>query len=719
MMCNYTFFSKDPSQWDEAYQSLWGCHDICSILEQFHIAQVTQPEFSSLTHLLVWGDPKRFCSDVAFLLILPKEGISGERVYGLAMVWVHPYQARVSTIDDTVRKLTLLASAGLNWPYMFVQFNGDAHHMPLPKEGHSSAMVEGTPSNILCRRICQLEVHQLLHSEAQVVYPKGLNRVFGSGKNHSAKITVRWHNYTQWWAYLPTSGHLTIHNGWTWVQDPFLSGGFKLYFPTHPATVPSPKAESCQHDHGGLWTPITGGSGHLWSSIGVFHPQKTSVPGLRSTTLSQATKFCQTSGHLLSGVPTGEHSRQCQTRQSDHWRDFSSSQTSGLGAGILPGDVVQLQEEAGKVLGCLLVTRSSLNAHWRKQVSDFEMAFCQNESETTKAIKEAKTLCTCTTRIPEAHRVMLISKAEAQHATCIMEAKANCASIIAEVENCCSMMIRKAESCSVKQAHSIQQSHAKGMQHLETEAIGEEGKDCLSFLTTCGAILQASHPKDHGVLVTPFHLLLGKCTLVYSTKYSPQYLPFNTYLPHHFLILLSPWHWGPSPIQMVTPPSRTVSPPLSETTPRVAPEEPPHSKRRDEMPLHKALTGDWQEAFTRDSDLVQKAREEHYKMNCPHFDHETSHDPTNIFWDMIESTGLLGSQIYEIQEFWEGWSELRYANNVLSALPKGLQFFHPVSPSESPKVMGLQAFITQRHIIISTVWPFVPGAERRDRMIGL
>ena len=114
MMCDYAFFSKDPSQWDEAYQSLWGHHDICPILEQFHIAQVLQPEFSSLTCLLAWGDPKRFHSNVAFLLILPEGGIVGERVYRLAMVWVHPYKARVSTIDDTVRKLTLLASAGPN-----------------------------------------------------------------------------------------------------------------------------------------------------------------------------------------------------------------------------------------------------------------------------------------------------------------------------------------------------------------------------------------------------------------------------------------------------------------------------------------------------------------------------------------------------------------------------------------------------------------------------
>ena len=87
-------------------------------------------------------------------------------MYGLAMVWVHPYQARVSTIDGAVRKLTLFASTMPNWLYAFVWPNGDAHHVPLPKEGHLGAMAEGMTRNIPCGRICQLEVHQLLHSEA-------------------------------------------------------------------------------------------------------------------------------------------------------------------------------------------------------------------------------------------------------------------------------------------------------------------------------------------------------------------------------------------------------------------------------------------------------------------------------------------------------------------------------------------------------------------------
>ena len=165
-MCDYTFFYKDPSQWDESYQSSWGCHDICPLLKQFHITQVTQPMLSSLTHLHAWGDIERFHSDMAFLLILPKGGVVGERVYGLTMVWIHPCQVRVPTLDEGVRKLSLLASSGSNWSYAFVCFNGDAHHVPLPKEGHLSAITDGTPSNILCGWICQLEVCQLLHLEA-------------------------------------------------------------------------------------------------------------------------------------------------------------------------------------------------------------------------------------------------------------------------------------------------------------------------------------------------------------------------------------------------------------------------------------------------------------------------------------------------------------------------------------------------------------------------
>ena len=165
---------KKPQLMGEAFKSLWGCHDICPGLQQFHVASITHLEISFLTSLRAWGDAEKFCSDVAFLLVLTEEGAVGDRVYGHSMIWVNPYQVRVSTMEKVFKQLTALMSAGPDWPYTLVWLNGDACHMPLPREGHLSILVGGT-SSATYRRVSQLEVHQLLSSGSQVIYLVGLN----------------------------------------------------------------------------------------------------------------------------------------------------------------------------------------------------------------------------------------------------------------------------------------------------------------------------------------------------------------------------------------------------------------------------------------------------------------------------------------------------------------------------------------------------------------
>ena len=81
----------------------------------------------------------------------------------------------VSTIGSAAEQLAQLVSSGPNWPYTLVQLNGDAHHVPLPKEGHLSVMAEECMSHVPYGRIQQLEVHQLLSLGSQVVYLEGLN----------------------------------------------------------------------------------------------------------------------------------------------------------------------------------------------------------------------------------------------------------------------------------------------------------------------------------------------------------------------------------------------------------------------------------------------------------------------------------------------------------------------------------------------------------------
>ena len=118
----------------------------------------------------------------------------------------------------------------------------------------------------------------------------------------------------------------------------------------------------------------------------------------------------------------------------------------------------------------------------------------------------------------------------------------------------------------------------------------------------------------------------------------------------------------------------------------MTPEEPPHSKEKEETPFHKTLPRSHQEAFSRDSRLVQKAREDYYQENHPHFNSEKTCNLMDVFQNMIESTGLLASQIYEIQETWTGWHELEYVNYTLKPCQRGWSSsiqYPPQSPQRS------------------------------------
>ena len=57
------------------------------------------------------------------------------------------------------KKLALVVNSGDNWAYTFAWLNEDAQHVPFPKEGHLSIMINAVPSRSVCRCLYQLEVH--------------------------------------------------------------------------------------------------------------------------------------------------------------------------------------------------------------------------------------------------------------------------------------------------------------------------------------------------------------------------------------------------------------------------------------------------------------------------------------------------------------------------------------------------------------------------------
>ena len=112
------------------------------------------------------------------------------------------------------------------------------------------------------------------------------------------------------------------------------------------------------------------------------------------------------------------------------------------------------------------------------------------------------------------------------------------------------------------------------------------------------------------MMVIPFHLLLGNAPMSTLLSIPPgvsplQQEPAPQTCPTSAPVASrpSPWSkwWHNLPDQ--------VEPPLPlETTSKVTTKEPPHSKWKEEMLLHKALSRHQQEAFNKDSKLMQKAR---------------------------------------------------------------------------------------------------------------
>ena len=114
------------------------------------------------------------CRSIAFLLAQVDDAM-GDRHYGLSIIWANPSQVRVTSMEEVVGKLTACTSNGTNWPYALVQLHEGTCHIPLFKEGHLGVLPQRKQEAAPCGQISQLEVHQLLVTGPQVIYPIGLN----------------------------------------------------------------------------------------------------------------------------------------------------------------------------------------------------------------------------------------------------------------------------------------------------------------------------------------------------------------------------------------------------------------------------------------------------------------------------------------------------------------------------------------------------------------
>ena len=412
MMSKFEFFFKDPGWWGKTYASLGGCLDICPPLDQLHLASETYPELSSLTSLRAWGDMEKSCSNMAYLVVSAEDEVMSDREYGLSTVWADLFQARVFTVKEVVQQLTALVSSGHNWPYVLVQLNEDTHHVPLPKEGHQGIMTEGGTNSATCGQVSQLEVHQLLSSGPQVVYLMGLN---GCEAPVIALLPKSLARDTTLLGGKPTYQKVSIPQPTPVGHEPKVlphsSHSSPIQMPS-PIKAPTPKVEReismTMEVRELLSQAVLDTSGHssgysapqIWRS---FWSSGHIIPG-------ECPRWYWDGGSLPGGIPC------CPLPIAETPRASSGTPTKDAG---------HLWKEANKTLGELLATKLSINAHWQKLVLELGMGLCQNESKTTKSIKEAKVVCD----------------------TAIREAKATCVLSIQEAKTHSSMAIKDTEAC--------------------------------------------------------------------------------------------------------------------------------------------------------------------------------------------------------------------------------------------------------------------------------
>ena len=112
---------------------------------------------------------------MAYLLVAPSQKAEEEKRFGLAGMWVHPNQTLLPSLEEAVKKLTLLISTKEDWYYIFVRVNEDTQHLPLSNARHISVLVDRAPSRSTFGCLSQLEFCQLLHLGGVVIYMEGLN----------------------------------------------------------------------------------------------------------------------------------------------------------------------------------------------------------------------------------------------------------------------------------------------------------------------------------------------------------------------------------------------------------------------------------------------------------------------------------------------------------------------------------------------------------------
>ena len=180
----------------------------------------------------------------------------------------------------------------------------------------------------------------------------------------------------------------------------------------------------------------------------------------------------------------------------------------------------------------------------------------------------------------------------------------------------------------------------------------------------------------------PFHLLMGSPSIP-----SPLMAisPMAARSKNH---IMSPHH--PSRPTATVPSPRTKQHQSPEWEAEADhPVEPSPQRWRGKDALAGHLEDSHCEAFHKDLEWVQCIRWAYFRTHALTFYKEVTYELTEDFKQLTEMAGLLGTNVYPVQDLWMGKRDLYSAYYTVRGSAKDLYFLRIVAPLESPKIMAL------------------------------
>ena len=293
------------------------------------------------------------------------------------MIWVNPYQARVSTVVEAVKQLAALVSTGPDWPYTLVWLNGDTHHTPLPREGHLSALAKGGISSATCGMVSQLEVLQLLSLGSQVVYPVGLNGCEVPLIASPPKSPAKGANLLGGKLIYLNVDILQSIVKEPKLKVPLLGSCFSSILMASPTRAPPPKVERevsmTMEVRELLSQAVLDMSRHVSGNSTPKRLEPMGLVTLPPTKLGDLPWPVDTSSQV--GAPDDADYGDASLEEI-HAASSPTAETPGPSGDAPPTDAGHLWEEAYKALWELLLTKSSIDDHQQKLAWELSMALC-------------------------------------------------------------------------------------------------------------------------------------------------------------------------------------------------------------------------------------------------------------------------------------------------------------------------------------------------------